>query len=171
MSEMRERPPIVNIVGRSDSGKTGVMVAVVSALAGRGWRVATVKHHHRGELDTPGKDSWRHARAGAVSTALIGESQYAVFTKTEGEPDFETVVDALSDADIVLVEGFKSTGYPRIEVVRSERSEEPVTDPASLLAMVTDVPALAAGMTETFGFDELEALAEKIEREFISSGA
>lgn len=170
MNDSHRRPPIVNIVGRSDSGKTGVMVAVISALAERGWRVATVKHHHQGELDTPGKDSWRHARAGAVSTALIGESQYAVFTKTEGEPDFGTVVEAFADTDIVLVEGFKASDYPRIEVVRSERSEGPVTDPASLVAMVTDMPAFAQGKTEVFSFEQLTELAEKIEREFIRAG-
>jgi molybdopterin-guanine dinucleotide biosynthesis protein B len=61
--------PIIAIVGRTNSGKTTLIEQLIPALARRGCRVATIKHHHHGdfEADHPGKDSWRHAPRPAPS--------------------------------------------------------------------------------------------------------
>ena len=79
--------PIVSIVGRTNSGKTTLIEKLVPALSRRGHRVATIKHHHHGEFeaDHPGKDSWRHAQASAVATALAGAHRVAVFQRVERE--------------------------------------------------------------------------------------
>ncbi|MEK7810534.1 MAG: molybdopterin-guanine dinucleotide biosynthesis protein B, partial [Pseudomonadota bacterium] len=56
---------IISIVGHSGCGKTTLMVALIRELSRQGLRVATIKHaHHKVELDTPGKDSYRHKEAG-----------------------------------------------------------------------------------------------------------
>ncbi|MEO2032331.1 MAG: molybdopterin-guanine dinucleotide biosynthesis protein B, partial [Planctomycetaceae bacterium] len=56
----------IHIVGRKNSGKTGLIVELVSFLTDLGYCVGTIKHtHHDHELDTPGKDSYRHCAAGA----------------------------------------------------------------------------------------------------------
>lgn len=154
--------PVVYFVGLSESGKTGVAERVVQVLSDLGWRVAAVKHHHTGELDTPGKDSWRYSRAGAVSTALVGESQYAVFRQTGHEPSLEDVLGDLGETDIVVVEGFKNTNGAKIEVVRRENSANPVNDPAELLALVTDIDGLSEGKAREFGMDEYVGVAELI---------
>ena len=56
--------------------------------------------------------------------------------------------------DLVLMEGFKESGWPKIEVVRSAISNEPASfEP---LAVVGDVPGA------DFALDEPEALADWI---------
>ncbi len=167
MSTSAPCPPVVNIVGKSDSGKTTLMEALVHALAGRGWRVGTVKHHHIGDLETPGKDSWRHVRAGAASTALVGQDQYAVFKTTGSGPSQDAVIGDLGPVDIVLVEGFKGGTGTRIEVVRSARSSNFTTDAATLFAVVTDLPERAPVGVPVFRLDEGARLAELLERTFL----
>jgi hypothetical protein len=68
-------------------GKTTLIEQLIPALARRGYRVATIKHHHHGDFqaDHPGKDSWRHAEAGAIATALGGTHRLAVFQRVEAE--------------------------------------------------------------------------------------
>jgi molybdopterin-guanine dinucleotide biosynthesis protein len=47
-----EHPPIVSVIGRKNSGKTTLVVALAAELKRRGVRVATVKHgHHAFEFD------------------------------------------------------------------------------------------------------------------------
>ena len=102
-------PPIVSVVGRTNSGKTTLIEKLIPALARRGYRVATIKHHHYGdfEADHPGKDSWRHARAGAVATALAGARRLAVFQRLETELDPEAIGRLFaSRPDLILTEGY-----------------------------------------------------------------
>lgn len=85
--EQPYRIPVVSVIGKSDSGKTGVMEALIREFTSRGRRVASVKHHvHEVDLDVPGKDSWRHARAGAVTvtTIISAPTQFAVVRKVDG---------------------------------------------------------------------------------------
>jgi molybdopterin-guanine dinucleotide biosynthesis protein B len=154
--------PVVCFVGLSESGKTGVAERVIRVLSDLGWRVAAIKHHHTGELDTPGKDSWRYARAGAVSTALVGQEQYAIFKQVGEEPTVEDVLHDLGEADIIVIEGFRNARGAKIEVVRGERSSSTVSDPSDLLALVTDVEGLGGGVTREFGMDEHVSIAELI---------
>ena len=67
--------PILSFVGRSNSGKTTLIERVIPELVRAGYKVATVKHAGHGfDLDTEGKDSWRHKQAGA-SLSLIHISE------------------------------------------------------------------------------------------------
>ena len=57
---------IFGLIGWSGSGKTTLMVALVPEMVRRGFSVSTIKHSHHGfDVDTPGKDSYRHREAGA----------------------------------------------------------------------------------------------------------
>lgn len=153
--------PIVSVVGRTDSGKTTLIERLIPALGQYGCRVATIKHHHHGdfEADHPGKDSWRHARAGAVATALAGSQRLAVFQKVEGRLSPELIAGLfVQRPDLVLTEGFKEAPFPKIEVVRAARGGEPLCGPSDgLVALVTDCP-LDLGVPR-FGLDEIEPLA------------
>jgi len=59
--------PVISIEGgKSNSGKTTLLVKIIREAKRRGWRVAILKHDVHGfEMDKPGKDTWRHAQAGA----------------------------------------------------------------------------------------------------------
>ena len=55
---------------KNDRGKTTLLIELVEELTRRGVRVGTIKHSsHSHELDTPGKDSFRHRQAGATPAA------------------------------------------------------------------------------------------------------
>jgi molybdopterin-guanine dinucleotide biosynthesis protein B len=161
--------PIVSVVGKSDTGKTGVVEVLVKTLTGRGWRVATVKHHACGSggADVPGKDSWRHAQAGAAVSMVSSADSLAVFRRLEREATLDDLAAQAGDVDLLLTEGFKRTGRVRIEVSRDERSTELVCEPGELFAVVSD-GRRDAGDVPVFGFDELEALADTIEASFLA---
>ena len=155
-------PPIVSIVGRKNSGKTTLLERLIPAMTRRSFRVGTLKHHHYGdfEADTPGKDSWRHARAGAVLSGVLASDKVALFLKPEAPMTPEEIIRLFADrVDLVLTEGFSHSGFPSIEVVRQANGGGPLSTRASrLLALLTDgdwdlgVPR--------FGLDEIEALAD-----------
>lgn len=166
--EQRYRIPVVSVVGKSDSGKTTVMERLIRTLTERGFRVATVKHHvHEVDLDVPGKDSWRHAHAGAHTTMISAPSQFAVIRTVDRERTLEELVESAADADILLTEGFQRAGDVRIEVSRRARSEDLVNDPSALYALVTDNLDLAGGDVPTFGLDQVDDLAEIVIRDFL----
>ena len=102
--------------------------------------MGTVKHHaHPGfDIDYPGKDSWRHSQAGSVHVVIAAPDMIAEIVKLERPRDPEEIVAGMQDVDIVLTDGFRSAGFPKIEVLRAERSTEPVCEPKDLLAVATD---------------------------------
>jgi len=160
--------PIVSIVGAKKSGKTTVVEALVKELAGRGLRVATMKHCHAGfQIDRAGSDSWRHLQAGAVEAALRGPEEFAVLGKGKERSFLRLAIFLLEEADLVLAEGFSEEKLPKIEVVRSAAGESPLHPPETLLAIVTDLrkewPAPA------FGFAETEGLANLIVERFLTT--
>ncbi|MEQ1626536.1 MAG: molybdopterin-guanine dinucleotide biosynthesis protein B, partial [Nitrospira sp.] len=90
--------PIVSFVGRSNSGKTTLIERVIPELVRAGYRVATVKHAGHGfDLDTEGKDSWRHKRAGASSVIVMSRGSLAMFADVPEEMKVEEIRDRFLD--------------------------------------------------------------------------
>lgn len=151
---------VIAVSGVKNSGKTTVLEKLVAELTGRGVRVAVIKHDgHSFEPDCPGTDTYRHLAAGAVGTAVFdGEkfqmTRYAAVTE-------EDLISLFPDTDLILLEGFKGSDWPKVEVVRSGNSEAPVCDPATLLALVTDLPIGLADVP-VLGLEDTKGLAELI---------
>ena len=146
-AEERSVPPALCIVGRKNSGKTTLAVALLAELRRRGLRVASIKHgHHAFETDQPGRDSWRHFNEGeAEATIMAGTGKVALVMRTEGEPDPVSLVRefyAGRGYDLVLIEGYKRGPFPRIEVFRRAVHDRPLLDdaedPERFVAVVTD---------------------------------
>lgn len=134
--------PILSFVGRSNSGKTTLIERVIPELVRAGYKVATVKHAGHGfDLDTEGKDSWRHKQAGASSVVIISKSSLAMFADVSDHMNVEDVRERYLDAsyDLILAEGWRSEGYPKIVVVRDQIGEVPVSQDG-LLAVVSNKP-------------------------------
>ena len=134
-------PPIMCIVGFSNSGKTTVMVGLISELRNRGLRIAAIKHDVHGfEMDKPGKDTWRQKRAGAEVTIISSPHQIGMVkdVRHDHHPlELATLID--QEIDIILAEGFKSTDLPKIEVFRPENGKPPACkDDPFLIAVVSD---------------------------------
>jgi len=134
--------PIVSFVGRSNSGKTTLIERVIPELVRAGYKVATVKHAGHGfDLDTEGKDSWRHKRAGASSVVVLSKGSVAMFADVSDQMHVEDVRDRFLDLtyDLIIAEGWKHEGYPKIVIVREQIGEIPVSS-EGLLAVVSDKP-------------------------------
>jgi molybdopterin-guanine dinucleotide biosynthesis protein B len=135
--------PILCFVGRSNSGKTTLIERLIPELVQAGYRVATIKHAGHGfDLDTEGKDSWRHKRAGASSVLVLSKGSLAMFSDVSEQIKVEELRDRFLDAasvDLIIAEGWKSEGYPKIVVLRDQFGEVPVA-PDGLLAVVSNKP-------------------------------
>ncbi len=113
--------PAIAIVGRHNSGKTTLIEQLIAELVSRGLDVGSVKHHsHVGfEIDYPGKDSYRHRAAGASETVIAAPGQMARIATIEGEAECHDIVRTMPGHDIIVVEGYRKSGLPTIEIMRS----------------------------------------------------
>ena len=134
--------PVVSVVGYSGSGKTTLLEKLISELAQRGYAVGTIKHNVHGfEMDKPGKDSWRHKKAGASATIISSPFQIGMVRDVEHDHSPEELMALLPDMDIVLTEGYKKESLPKLEVFRSEVHKAPLfKGDKSLLALISDDP-------------------------------
>lgn len=135
------RVPVISVVGKSGVGKTTALERVIREIKRRGYRVGTVKHDTHGfEVDKPGKDSWRHTRAGSDAVVISGPRRMALIRQLDEEMTLDQVVDLMGDVDLVLTEGYKSGDKPKIEVTRRERGTELLCQSDELIGIMADYP-------------------------------
>jgi molybdopterin-guanine dinucleotide biosynthesis adapter protein len=141
------KPTLFGFAGFSGSGKTTLIEGVIPHLVSEGLRVALIKHaHHTFDIDQPGKDSYRHRKAGAFEV-LVGSSQrWALMhelnsgSNAEPEPTLDQQLARLSPCDLVIVEGYKRDPIQKIEVHRKAASEQTLLYPndSYIIAIATD---------------------------------
>jgi len=160
--------PIVSIVGKSNSGKTTLIEKLIAELNRREWRVATIKHNRHGfEIDHEGKDSWRHRKAGAVTTVLVSPQQIAVMEDVDADYELTEIRERyIRNADIILAEGYKGNPHPKIEVFRSELRHERLCGPEdNLIALAGDRSVSAE--VPWFDWNDVTGIADLIESRFL----
>ncbi|WP_224983060.1 molybdopterin-guanine dinucleotide biosynthesis protein B [Geomonas agri] len=134
----------VSFVAKSGTGKTTLLEKVIVHLKARGYKVGVIKHDaHRFDIDHPGKDSYRLTAAGADTMLISSPEKLAIVKKHTQSPPIEELIETyFSDMDIVVTEGFKKSGMPKIEVNRQERSTTLLcrgeTDDPTLVAVASD---------------------------------
>ncbi len=150
--------PVISVVGYANSGKTTLLVKLIKELKKRGFKVATIKHHHNNfEIDIPGKDTWRHAQAGADTVVLASPGKVAVIERTQREMTLDEIAGKITGVDLIITEGFKKEHKPKIEVFRSETHDKLITPPAELLAVVSDIDFADS---PTFALDDAVGLVD-----------
>ena len=168
MNEKMRQPKIFGIAGWKNSGKTGLMVRLVSEMTRRGHVVSTVKHaHHDFDIDKVGADSYRHREAGAHEVTIVSSTRFAIMHELRGapEPSFEEILSRLAPCDLVLIEGYKREPIPKIEARRQESvNREPLapTDP-HIVAIAADHAVTDTGLP-VFDLDDTAAIADFVER-------
>ena len=160
-------PPLVSIIGKSKSGKTTLLEKLVQELKSRGYKVATVKHtNQKLAFDEPGKDSWRHIKAGSEVTIISAPDKTVLIKPITKEPSLDEITRlAGEDYDIVLTEGFSKGNAPKIEVHRKEAGP-PFATTKKRFAMVSDEPLETK--TRQFSPDDIKGLADLLEKGFIT---
>lgn len=116
-------------LGYSNSGKTRAIVAVVRELVKAGRKVGTLKHIHDQDftIDTKGKDTWRHAAAGASTVVALAPKELTIMER--GDTSKMTIDQLLGifrsqGVDYLIIEGLyrelsKRRGIMRILCARS----------------------------------------------------
>ncbi|MHB1126489.1 MAG: molybdopterin-guanine dinucleotide biosynthesis protein B [Bacillota bacterium] len=159
--------PIISVVGRSNVGKTTLIEKLLRELKKRGYRVATIKHDVHGfEMDKPGKDTWRHAQAGADVVVISSPEKMAMLSSVHRERTIDEIASLIQGVDLIITEGYKTGDKPKIEVFRSIMYPEPLCQPGEPLAMASDVP-LEMGVP-CFGLDDAAGLVDLIIAKFFA---
>ncbi len=161
-----DMPPVVSIVGRSESGKTTLIEILIPELKRRGYRIGTIKHtHHALEIDQTGKDSTRHRAAGAHTVILASTGQIAMI-KSAPSDSVADLIRYFYDVDLLITEGYKRENTPKIEVMRTAVHTELLcrSDPG-LIAVATD--ADIAVHVPVFRLDDPVPIADFIEQGFL----
>ena len=159
---------IFGFAGWSGSGKTTLVEQLIPRLSARGLRVSVVKHaHHDFDVDVPGKDSFRHRHAGCGEVLVSSANRWALMHELRGGAEL-TLADALgrlTPCDLVLIEGYKHSPIPKLEVHRSTLGK-PLLHPTdrNIIALATDQPSGVAGRPlPVFALDAYDVLATFVE--------
>ena len=135
---------VFGLVGWSGSGKTTLLTRLLPELIARGLRVSTMKHsHHAFDVDTPGKDSYRHREAGATEVMVASARRWALMheLRSDPEPDVDELIARMTRVDLLVIEGFKQHAHPKLEVHRPSLGKVLMapTDP-HVVAVASDAP-------------------------------
>lgn len=137
-------PPAVSFIARSGTGKTTLVTALIRELKAMGLKIGAIKHDaHKFDIDHPGKDSYRFTEAGADNMLISSGSKLAFVKQHDQSPEIEELVAKyFPDVDLVLVEGFKRSNLPKVEVYRQLHSKSLLTrgehHDSTLIAVATD---------------------------------
>ena len=136
---------VFGISGWKNSGKTTLTSALIRELSARGYRISSVKHaHHNVDVDQEGADSYKHRAAGASEVMLATSKRFALMheiAEEEGEFELNDLLEKMSEVDLILVEGYKSSDIPKIQTIRQvslgNNGKEPINN---IVAYATDMP-------------------------------
>ena len=152
---------VIGLAGWSGAGKTTLLARVIPELTAKGLKVSTVKHaHHAFDIDTPGKDSWRHRQAGASEVLVASAKRFALMheLRDAAEPRLADLLKRLSPVDLVIVEGFKAERHAKIEVHRAANGKPFLhPDDPAIAGLVTDGDC-ASGLPRAH-LDDIPAVA------------
>ncbi len=160
---------VLGIAGWKNSGKTTMTSSLVAELTLQGFRVSTIKHAHCNfEIDKPGADSHRHWKAGANEVLIVSSKRWALIHENpeDQQPDLMKLITKLDQTDLVLVEGFKTVSFPKLEV-RRKVSSGPALAPndPDIIAIASDKPGKDINIP-TFDLDDIKGIADFIIKTF-----
>lgn len=141
MSDTRK---VFGIAGWKNSGKTTLITALISELTERGLKVSSIKHsHHSFDIDHEGRDSYRHRQSGAHEVLISSSKRFALMHEhapNDEEPSLDALLTKMANVDVILVEGFKSSPIPKIEILRSDQHNKDRSQMKNVVAIVSDKP-------------------------------
>ncbi len=140
-------PAVFAVSGYKNTGKTWLIEKLINEFKQAGYSVGILKHSghdHIGEL--PGTDTWRFREAGSVCSIVFSASGYVI----SGSFPARSVQDGQEEGfiaelkaqpaspDVIILEGFKHSPYPKVEIIRESVYPESAADPSTLICIATD---------------------------------
>ncbi|MEF1207007.1 molybdopterin-guanine dinucleotide biosynthesis protein B, partial [Photobacterium damselae] len=162
MSLINASLPLLGFAAFSGTGKTTLLEAMLPKLVEQGLRVAVIKHaHHNFDIDQEGKDSYRLRKAGASQMLISSRFRRALVTETpEVEAELPHLIKQLDQSvlDLILVEGFKTVSFPKIELHREEIGKPWLyPDDSNIIAVASD--SKPETTLPTLDINDLDAIA------------
>ena len=157
-------PPVVGVVGYSDSGKTRVAASLIEVLSKRGYRIAAIKHcPHGHETGRPDSDSDKLYRAGAVAVIASSPDKRSLVVRVGHDSSLTSLVSSIdTPSDLVIAEGFKTSSVPKVLVLDDEQVADSINN---IIATVGGDGA--ASCVPAFAFEDLDRLADLVQEVFL----
>lgn len=161
-------PPVLCVVGRPGSGSQTVVQGLVRELAAKGVRVATaIETDEPPALDGVSKAAGDVAAAGSEMTIVRMPGAVLSMRRTSDEPSLDELLwEMRDDYDVVLADGFRHSGYLKLEVHRAAEGDELLCHKNELLAIAGDKPV--AIDVPAFAVDDYAAMADLVRRRFLT---
>ena len=119
---------VFGLYGASDTGKTSLIVKIVKKLTDERFKVATVKiTDKKVTIDTKGKDTWKHSKAGSKLVVLSTPIETSFIVKEK--KDLDSIIKYISELgsyDIILVEGANTANIPKIRLGEIKERENTI---------------------------------------------
>jgi molybdopterin-guanine dinucleotide biosynthesis protein B len=158
---------IIGLAGWSGSGKTTLLTRAIPRIVARGLKVSTLKHaHHDFDIDQPGKDSHSHRMAGATEVLIGSQRRWALMHELRGEaePALGALLQKLSPVDLVVIEGYKRAGHPKLEVHRAVLGQPLLSsDDPTIVAIASDRP-LPDAKIPVIDLDDVDRIVDTLIR-------
>ena len=158
---------VIAISGLKNSGKTTLITRLIPILKAKGLNIGIIKHDgHEFDPDVEETDSYLYRKSGSDSIGIFSKGKYMLIE--EKEVDLEYMLKFFENKDLILLEGFKDSNIPKIEVIRSEVSKKPYCKDENVLAYVSDISDMKIDDDlYIFNIDDIKSISEFI-YEYIS---
>ena len=170
--ERIKRPAVFAVSGYSDSGKTFLIERLINEFIAHSYRVAVIKHDGHDRIkDARGTDTERFFKAGADYSLVYSETEYLLHAKerTSVSELIEMLRRKEPPPDILILEGFKASDYPKIWVAEGDPGEEDIPNPDTLICIATDDISPKAHNCPVYGRDDIREIFLCAERYFFGT--
>lgn len=162
------KTPVIGFSAYSGTGKTTLLTRIIPLLRQCKLRLAVIKHAHRGfDIDHPGKDSFELRKADTYQVLISSSRRKALITEFNEQPE-STLSELIDDLDhdhidLILVEGFKSEHFTKIELHRSELNKPYLyQQDEDIIALATDHPVNPTKQLPVLDINQPKQIAEFI---------
>lgn len=143
--------------------KSELVRHLVVAFVARGLRVSTIKRVSDAvDLERQGSGTWKHRAAGASEVMIASASRFALLHEMPAgtaEPDVGELLARMAPVDLVLLDGFKRSGYPKMEVVPAGLGS-PVLAPNDAMILAITAEVQIAANVPYFALSDIGVLAD-----------
>ena len=128
-----------------------------------GFKVGTIKHDgHDFQMDNLDSDTDKHIKSRALGTLIFSKSKY-MFLENSIEKNLSFYLDFFKNYDFIILEGFKNSTYPKIEVIRKEISNTSQSNKNNLKFLVSDLNFIEnAEHLDIIDINDIDNIFEKL---------
>jgi molybdopterin-guanine dinucleotide biosynthesis protein B len=108
----------LGIYGKSDSGKTTLIIKIIKRLRKEGFKIATIKITDKNiGMDIEEKDTWMFRKAGSELVVFSSsiETDFLHLKRVETN-DILGYIEKFGEYDIVIIEGARNKNIPKIRL-------------------------------------------------------